>query len=158
MATENQNLDAGAQNQEGQADVRTFTQEEVNQIVQKRVARYADYEDLKEKAKKYDEYEEASKSELEREKDRADSLEKELNKLKDAEKVRAIRAAVSKETGVPAHLLTGTTEEDCKKQAADIKAYAAPSGYPKVQDAGESNGQPNKGTAKQQFIDFFGTM
>ena len=41
---------------------KTFTQEDVNHIVAKRVAKYADYEELKEKAAKYDEQIEANKS------------------------------------------------------------------------------------------------
>ena len=50
--------------------VRTFTQEEVNAIVGRRVAetsaKYADYEELKTKAQAFDAAEEASKSELQK--------------------------------------------------------------------------------------------
>ena len=57
-------------NQEA-AEVKTFTQEEVNAIVEKRLARVkseppADYEELKAKAAKYDEAQEAAKSELQK--------------------------------------------------------------------------------------------
>lgn len=49
---------------------RTFTQDELNAIVQKRIAetqrKYSDYESLKEKAGKYDAVQEAGKTELER--------------------------------------------------------------------------------------------
>lgn len=141
-------------NAEGQN--RTFTQEEVNAIVGKRLAeeknKFADYDNLKAKASKFDEMEEANKSELQKATERANSLEAELNGLKKAEEARLMREKVAKETGIPSNLLTGATEEECKAQAEAIKAYAQPSGYPKVKDGGE----PHKptGTAQQQFADF----
>lgn len=49
---------------------KTFTQEEVDNIVSSRLkregAKYADYEELKAKASKFDEMEEANKSELQK--------------------------------------------------------------------------------------------
>lgn len=141
-------------NAEGQN--RTFTQEELNAIVGKRLAeeksKFADYEDLKAKASKFDEMEEANKSELQKATERANALETELNGLKKAEEVRLMRENVAKETGIPSNLLTGTTEEECKAQAEAIKAYAQPSGYPKVKDGGEIP-KPN-GSTQQQFADF----
>ncbi|MBQ1571918.1 MAG: hypothetical protein IIZ78_12380, partial [Clostridiales bacterium] len=51
-----------------QQEARTFTQDELNAIVGKRLAeekgKYADYDVLKAKAAKFDEAEEAAKSEL----------------------------------------------------------------------------------------------
>ena len=61
----------------------------------------------------------------------------ELNALKQANSLREIREKVSKEIGVPASLLTGATEEECKTQAQAIKDYAKPQGYPSVPDNGE---------------------
>lgn len=140
----------------GETQNRTFTQEEVNAIVGKRLAeekgKFADYEDLKAKAAKYDEAEEASKSELQKATERANSLEAELKAMKTAEETRIMRENVSKETGVPSSLLTGATEEECKAQADAIKAFATPNGYPKVKDSGETP-KPN-GSTKQQFADF----
>ena len=67
-------------NAEGQN--RTFTQEEVNAIVGKRLAeekgKYSDYEEIKAKAAKFDEAEEANKSELQKAMERANNLEAEL--------------------------------------------------------------------------------
>ena len=140
-------------NAEGQT--RTFTQEELNAIVGKRLAeeksKFADYEDLKAKASKFDEMEEANKSELQKATERANSLEAELKAMKSAEEVRVMRENVAKETGIPSNLLTGATEEECKAQAEAIKAYATP-GYPKVKDGGEIP-KPN-GSTEQQFADF----
>ena len=152
--SENATVTTQENNAEGQN--RTFTQEELNAIVGKRLAeeksKFADYEDLKAKASKFDEMEEANKSELQKATERANALETELNGLKKAEEVRLMRENVAKETGIPSNLLTGSTEEECKAQAEAIKAYAQPSGYPKVKDGGEIP-KPN-GSTQQQFADF----
>ena len=138
-------------------DERTFTQDEVNSIVGKRLAeekgKYADYEDLKAKAAKYDEAEEANKSELQKVTERASALEEELKSLKQAEEIRGIRESVAKETGIPAHLLTGATEEECKAQAAAIAEYAKPTPYPAVKDGGEIS-NVNKPSTRQQFAEW----
>ena len=52
------------------ADDKTFTQAEMDSIIEGRLARerqkYADYDDLKEKASKYDEYQAQNKTELQK--------------------------------------------------------------------------------------------
>ena len=140
-----------------QEETRTFTQEEVNAIVGKRLAeekgKFADYEDLKAKAAKFDKVEEAQKSELQKVTERASALENELNSMKEAEKVRNIRESVSKETGIPAHLLTGSTKEECEAQATAIADFAKPTPYPAVKDAGEINAV-GKPSTRQQFADW----
>lgn len=165
MGTENQNNE-NVQNQgngntqtppEGGTETKTFTQEDVNRIVQNRVAKYADYDDLKAKAAKLDEIEEANKSELQKATERAENLQKELDGMKQAEAIRTMRDAVAKETGVPADLLTGGTEEECKAQAEAIKAYAKPGKYPKVPDGGEP--QNHKGaTTRDQFAEWLNSQ
>ena len=127
-------------------EVRTFTQEEVNKIVENRVAKErakanAEYEELRQKASKFDEIEEANKSELQKATERADSLQKQLDDLNKANKIRSIREKVSTETGVPVHLLNGETEEECKNLADGINAFisgsAKPNVAPVVKDGGE---------------------
>ena len=107
---------------------KTFTQEEVNGIVAERLARdrknYADYESLKEKAAKFDELEEKNKSDLQKETERAEALQKELDAMKKAESIRSVRETVAKENNVPADLLTGETEEECKAQAEKLIAFS----------------------------------
>lgn len=71
---------AGGQGDGGSGD-RTFSQAEVDRIVQERVARVkntppADYDDLKTKAAEFDKIEAANKSELEKERERAAKLER----------------------------------------------------------------------------------
>ena len=77
--------------------------------------------------------------------------------MKKAESIREIREEVAKETGIPAHLLTGATEEECKAQAAAIADYAKPSPYPAIKDAGEVN-NVGKATTRQQFADWASKM
>lgn len=144
----------------GENQNRTFTQEEVNAIVGKRLAeekgKFADYEALKAKAAKYDEAEEANKSELQKATERANNLEAELNGMKKAEEIRQMKEKIANETGIPANLINGTTEEECKAQAEAIKAFATPNGYPKLKDGGEIP-KPT-GTAKDQFADFMSNL
>ena len=154
MSENNATVPTQDNNAEGQT--RTFTQEEVNAIVGKRLAeekgKYADYDVLKAKADKFDEAEEASKTELQKATERANNLESELNAFKKAEELRTMRETVSKDTGIPANLITGTTEEECKAQAEAIKAYASPNGYPRVKDKGEVPNTPN-GSTRSQFAE-----
>lgn len=140
-------------------ETKTFTQDEVNTIVQERLFKERkkyegiDLEALKEKASKFDEMEEANKTELQKANERAIALEAELNSLKSANEIRDIREKVAKETNVPASLLTGTTEEECKAQADGIKAYANPT-YPTVKDGGEVL-NVTKPSAKEDFKQWF---
>lgn len=154
--TVNQDMDKKTA-EEGQT-VRTFTQDEVNAIVKDRLAReqekFADYEDLKSKAAKYDEAEEANKTELQKATEKANSLQAELNTLKKANEMREIRDKVAKETGVPADLLSGDTEEACKAQAEAILKFAKPQTYPNVHDGGEIHTSPSRKT-RDQFAEWF---
>lgn len=155
------NATVPTQETNAETQARTFTQEEVNAIVGKRLAeekgKFADYEDLKAKASKFDEMEEANKSELQKATERASALEAELNGLKKAEEVRVMREAIAKETGIPSNLLTGSTEEECKAQAEAIKAFATPNGYPKVQDGGEIP-KLTGGNAKADFAEYMSSI
>lgn len=137
---------------------RTFTQAEVNTIISERLgkerSKYADYETYKAKAEKYDAAEEASKSELQKATERAEELQKKYDALKQANDLRVIRAKVSQETGVPADLLSGTTEETCTEQAKAILAFAKSNSYPSVKDAGEVR-KVTSGKTRDQFKDWF---
>lgn len=141
---------------------RTFTQDEVNAIVGKRLAeeksKFSDYEDLKAKASKFDELEEANKSELQKATERANNLEAELQGMKKAEEIRQTREKIATETGIPSNLLTGNTEEECKAQAEAIKNYASASpSYPKVKDGGEAP-KTSSGNAKADFAEYMSSV
>ena len=137
---------------------KTFSQSELDAIISDRLKRerekYVDYDALKEKAAKLDEIEEASKTELQRATERAAQLESELTQLRRAEEIRQIRDKVATETGVPAALMSGETEEACVEQAKAIMEFKTNMiGYPSVKDAGEIT-KEIKGTTRQQFANW----
>lgn len=153
-----QTQENGAQGAENKAPEnaagKTFTQDEVNALIAARVnrveAKYADYEAMKTKLAEYEKDgnlkpEEANKKIAE--------LTTELDALKKADGIRVMREKISKETGIPAHLLTAETEEECKAQANSIKEFAQPGKYPTVPDGGETHG--GKPSTSQQFADWF---
>lgn len=154
METVNQEKNVVAENEE----VKTFTQEEVNGIVNDRLARErkkyegVDLDTLKAKAQKYDELEEANKSELEKANERANTLEAELNEIKRVQAIKDIRQKVATDMDIPVTLLTETTEEGCIAQAEAIKAYANPK-YPEVRDGGEAHAVQSNDT-RTQFADW----
>ncbi len=143
--------------QEPATETKTFTQDEVNGIVSERLkrveAKYEDYDQLKEKAARLDKIEEENKTELERATERAVALQGELDTLKKENEIKAIREKVANETGVPVHLITGTTEEECMEVAKAISDYARPSGYPNVRDGGEVHSVTKKST-RDQFAEW----
>lgn len=133
----------------GEPGERTFTQEQVDRIVQERLARAkatppADYEELRAKAAKYDEAQEAAKSELERANERAARAEAALEDANRRIAHDALLAKVSGETGVPADLLHGSTEEELAASAAAIAEYVeskAPA-YPRDKGGAPGGGAP----------------
>lgn len=137
---------------------KTFTQEELEQIIGERLARermkFEDYEDLKAKADKFDEIEENSKTELQKAQESANSYKAELEKLKKENTVRDMRSKVAKEKRIPENLLTGNNEEDCLSQAKAILDFAKGSGSaPIIPDGGEPHNPPS-GKTRDQFADW----
>ena len=86
--------------------------------------------------------------------DKANGLQSELDSMKAAETLRLTREEVAKSIGVPAHLLTAETKEECEAQAQQILEFAKPSKYPSVPDGGEPIGNPQKAT-RDQFAEYF---
>lgn len=131
------------------AQERTFTQEQVDRIVQERLARAKaqvppDYDELRAKAAKYDEAQEAAKSELERAEERAARAEAALEEANARMAHDALVAKVSGETGVPAALLHGSTEEELAASAAAVTEYveAQRPGYPRDKGGAPGGGSP----------------
>lgn len=89
---------------------RTFTQAELDQIIEKRLGKYRDYDEIKAKASKFDEAEEAAKSELQKERERAERAE--------SEAMAAKREAFAATKGMPVELITGSTQEEWDAAAA----------------------------------------
>lgn len=137
---------------------KTFTQEEVDAIINGRFGRmmekYKDYDALKAKADKFDEIEEASKTELQKATEKAKALQDELDAFKKAESLRTMREKVAHDTGVPVNLLTADSEDACKEQAKQILEFSRPSGYPQVKDGGEVRTSGKKST-RDSFAEWF---
>ena len=78
---------------------RTFTQSEMNAIIQDRLNRergkYADYEALKEKAAQFDAAQEAGKTELQKATEKVSRLQAQLDAMTQADTVRQVREGVS---------------------------------------------------------------
>lgn len=143
------------QTAEAKQPARTFTQAEVDAMIGERLSRerakYADYDQLKVKADQFTAQEEAAKSDLQKALDKAAKLQSELDGLKKSNAARDARDKVSAETGIPASLLTGETEEACKAQAdAILKWRGDRPKYPTTNDGGEKN-TPSGGSTREQF-------
>lgn len=138
---------------------RTFTQAELNSIIEGRLkkesAKYSDYEALKEKASKFDEMEEAKKSELQKANEKADALQKQIDEMVKSNNIRTMREKVAKETGIPVELLNAENEEACIAQAKSILAFKNDVAYPTVKDGGEATAPTPKQSTEQQFADWF---
>lgn len=87
-------------------------------------SKYADYDELVEKAKAYDEAQEAQKSEAQKAQERIAQLEGDIKKRDEADKVREMRKKVAKETSIPEELIQGSDEESMKAYAAQIAEFA----------------------------------
>lgn len=149
------NTGASGEGTQGNETPKTFTQEQVDSMIEARLKRekekYSDYEDMKAKAQKYDAAQD-SRDELTKLTEKFNNLQAELTARDEADKIRGIREKVAKETSVPVELLTATDEEACKAQAASILAFAKPTGdYPEVKDRGESGNNGGKSTTAEQF-------
>lgn len=77
---------------------------------------------------------------LQKEKDRADNLQKELDSFKASDALRLLREKVASAKKIPVNLLNAETEEALNAQADAILAFAKPDGYPEIKDGGEPNG------------------
>lgn len=108
----------------------------------------AEIEDLKQKLAAA-----ANSDELQKAQQQAAQLQQELDAMKAAETIRLTREKVAGEKKIPAHLLTGDTEEACAKQADEILAFAQPSGYPQIRDGGDPRNPPAP-TTRQKFADW----
>ena len=95
----------------------------------------------------------AGNEELQKAQQQIEQLSTELQGMKTAETIRLTREKVAGEKKVPAHLLTGDTEEACAKQADEILAFAKPAGYPQLRDAGEVTAPPKRST-RDKFADW----
>lgn len=99
------------------------SQEALDKIIQARIARerkrFEDYDELKAKASKLAEFEEAQKTEAQKAQERLEAAEKRAAELES----KATRAEVAAAKGVPAALLSGSTQEELEASADALIAF-----------------------------------
>jgi len=122
------NQQTAAAAQSGGGEPKTFTQEQVDRIVQERLARAkstppADYEDLKAKAAKFDQLEEANKSDLEKANDAKARAEAEAADWKSKfEQAQAEQERAHEVTRLAAQY--GVNAETLSRMAGDVEDNA----------------------------------
>jgi hypothetical protein len=133
------------------------SQEELDRIIQSRLDRerkkFGDYDDLKARAAKLAEIESANQTEAEKVQARLDAAEKRASELE----AKALRAEVAAAKGVPAALLTGSTQEELEAAADALIAFRGeqkPAG-PSSSSLNRVNSNTVKGSTGDQFADFF---
>lgn len=93
------------------------SQEDFDKAIQSRIARerakFSDYDQLKASAAKMREFEESQKTEAQKTQERLEAAEKRAAELE----LKASRAEVAAEKGVPADLLSGSTREELEASA-----------------------------------------
>ena len=157
-------ITADAGEQTDQTADETFTapasQEEMDRIIQARLDRerkkFADYDELKKAADRLTQIEEANKSEAEKAAARAEAAEKRAAELE----AKALRAEVAAAKGVPAALLTGSTQEELEAAADALIAFRGEqkSAGPSSSSLGRVNKTTVKGSTGDQFADFFNQL
>jgi len=118
--------------------------------------KFADYDEVKAKAAKLAEIEEANKTEAEKTAERLAAAERRAAELE----AKALRAEVAAAKGVPAALLTGSTQEELEAAADALIAFRGeqkPAG-PSSTSLSRVNQNTVKGSTGDQFADFFTTQ
>lgn len=109
---------------------KSFTQEQVNEIVESRLAKergkYKDYDELKAKAAKWQEAEDASKSEVDKLREANAALQKQIDDAAAAKQQAEWVSEVAKAKDVPAELLRGSTKEELEAHADQLHAVLHP--------------------------------
>jgi ATP-dependent Clp protease ATP-binding subunit ClpA len=139
----------GAPDDKGQEFKPITSQEEFNRLIGDRVkrARPADYDEVKKKADEFDKLSEASKSDLEKAIARAEAAEQKVASF-ESEKQRTTWAdEVSKDTGIPASALRGSTKEELEAHAQELKALIAPE-KPKRTTTPPGKAEPESGKGR----------
>jgi hypothetical protein len=133
------------------------SQEELDRIIEARLARerkrFQDYDDLKARAAKLSEIEEANKTEAQKTAERLAELERQNAELATAK----LRADVAIAKGVPAALLTGSTQEELEASAdALIEFRGEQKQAPSSSALNRVNGAKASGSTADQFAAFMG--
>lgn len=120
----------GAGNEDGGKEPRMFTQEQVNEIIETRLAKergkYKDYDELKAKAMRLDEAENAGNSELDELREANAALQKRIDDAETARQQAQWVSEIAKDRDIPAELLRGSTKEEIQAHADQLDAVLHP--------------------------------
>ena len=138
-------------------DVKTFTQDEVNELVGKaRIkerSKYKHFDEYKKAFETVQEKEEADKSELQKANERAEKFEKQFNELKSQNEIAELKAKIAEEFELPISLLRGSTDEEIREHAECIKKHFANSNVPVVPTQGNQvQATPSKYKQFGEFV------
>lgn len=155
--SEDNTAEAGEQTEETGAEggfKAIESQEELDRIIQNRLdrerKRFADYDEIKAKAEKLAEIEESQKSEAEKATARAEAAERRSQELE----LKALRAEVANDKGVPASLLSGSTLDELEQSAdALIEFRGEQKKSPKSESLSRVNRNDVKPTNGEAFAD-----
>lgn len=155
--SEDNTAEAGEQTEntaEGEGFKAIESQEDLDRIIQGRLdrerKRFSDYDEIKAKAAKLAEIEESQKSEAEKSTARAEAAEKRAQELE----IKALRAEVANDKGVPASLLSGSTQEELEEAADALIAFRGEQKKsPKSESFSRVNNNNLKPTTAEAFAD-----
>lgn len=129
------------------------SQEDFDKAIQARIARErakipADYDDLKAKAEKFAEWENSQKSEAQKLQEERDKATADLA----SERAARIRAEVAATKGIPANLLSGSTQEELEASADALIAFRGQ--QPSLHVASEGKSSTTSATTADQFAEY----
>lgn len=117
------------------------TQADLDRIIADRLARekakYADYDEAKQKAAEYDRVQEAAKTEVQKIVERAEKAERAAAEAT----AKALRAEVAQAKGVPAALLSGDTLEALQASADALLAFRGEAPKPAAAPSADGQGK-----------------
>lgn len=107
----------------GTDEGKTFTQADLDRVVEQRLARerakFTDYDELKSAAAELQKIRDGEKTELQREREAREAAEKRAEKAE----FSSLRSDVARAKGVPASSLTGASKEELEASADELIAW-----------------------------------
>ena len=153
---------AGEQHEQDQEKPKEFeaitSQEDFDKAIQARItrerAKFADYDDMKAKADKLVEIENASKTETQKQADRLAEIERENAELKSGK----LRVEVAAAKGVPAELLSGSTQAELEAAADALIAFKGETQPQRLHIPNEGKAPTTTGGPATEFAEFLTTQ
>lgn len=134
-------------------------QEALDAVIKDRLARerkkveeqYSDYDALKAENQKLKEATGSQKTDLEKALEQIDALKEKDAQREAKQALQALKEKISKDTGIPAELITGDDEESMRSFADSVAAFAKPKSAPKVPKSGSFSNDADLLSDKQKL-------